>query len=331
MSTSACYSRSDVQTTWNKADHFSSQQFSSNMSLGSHKENGVTKVVMLVDRQSTMRSFSWSSKRSSTERHVEIKSQRSLKPEPPGCKQSTSTSSTHNSFSEDIVTLHPTSAVAKRIMYSKKIGRLCSPTAPSHGPQSCSKPLANQQADDHDERSTRRSTHSLSALKKRKSTNMSLSLDSQMSSISLDSGSSTTSSSTFYWSRSRTQSDSSKPAQEDSSSSRLTSARSSYKPDALRPDTRAHFQHRSVTTTWNQERLFRAVIAKINRKYYFLLHYINLRPPRHFMVGLFYALPWKDITFELLFQEVEKRWVESIYQRYRRTFITTCMLYGGTT
>jgi len=346
MSSSACYGQSNsTLRTLVKAEHFSSQRPPSNMSLGSHRDKGARKVGPRtpMDRQSTT-SLGYSRSGSYVEReqrHVhDVAKPPRTKSAALGYQLSSpvpSVPSAQNSFCEDMVSLHPTSAVARRFLYSRKIGTLHSSSAKEAPPSSSRPPLVRQKAvsNDYNEASTKRNGHSLSASTKMKSkdtlTYATFSLNSQMSSVSLNSESTTSSSGSFYWTKSPSKSVSPKPMQEDTSSLRQSSVQiSSRQPDALKRDTRAHFHHSSFTSTWNQERLFRAVIAEINRKYNFLLPFIDLRPPRHIMVGLFYTLPWKDITFELFFQEVEKRWVVPIYHRYRRAFVTTCMLYGGT-
>ena len=236
-------------------------------------------------------------------------------------------------FSADIVTLHPDSAVAKRIMYSKKIAKPRPSTANQLSRSKFGKKTPSAYSDPA---YAKRYAYSFPASEKeglKESTGKLLYFSpvSQTTPTSFTSDLSSASSSTtsFYWNNTISRSTPAKPSQE-GSFMKLESVPVPHKMDGLVPTTRAHFKHRCLIDTWNQERLFNAVIAEINLKYSALSHFIDLRPTRQFMVGLFYTLPWKDITFEKLYQEVEKRWVQPIYQRYRSAFVTTCMLYGGT-
>lgn len=237
------------------------------------------------------------------------------------------------SFSENIITLHPDSAVARRIMYSQTISKPCPFTAgqmlresqrllPSRKRvfSACPESTSTRRNINISSNSSSRSKHRDD---KRKSSSRFME---DASSLTLTPGLLSSSSSSLYWNDTR-----SSCSSQGDSDVRFKSAPILYPADTLSPTTRAHFAHQSLTTTWNQEHLFKAVIDELNMKYFSLMQFIDLQPPKQFMIGLFYTLPWKDITFDLFFREVEKCWVEPVYHRYRRAFVCTCMLYGGTT
>lgn len=248
---------------------------------------------------------------------IVLESDQSVKKMPPSTR-----------FSEDIISLHPESAIARRIIYSKTIRKPRPVTADENrrGCRSLSTTRKIYSADFEQGSVKRYALICSPMLNKKVSESQSAILDSDSSSASP----SITSLTSLYWIDSPLSSVSPTHSQ-GSYSSRSRPVSTHYGPDALYPATRAYFKHTSLTVTWNQERLFKAVYNEINRKYASLVQFIDLCPPRQFMVGLFYTLPWKTITFEMLLHEVEKRWVQPMYYRYRRAFVTTCMLYGGRT
>lgn len=99
--------------------------------------------------------------------------------------------------------------------------------------------------------------------------------------------------------------------------------------DTLSPTTRAHFTRVSQTGTWNKLRLMRAIYAEIDRIYpYAPSLTLNLRPTRHFMSEYFRTIPPSDMTFKTLFPVVEVKWTKPVLLQRRRLYIDSCMLSG---
>lgn len=264
-------------------------------------------------------------------------------------------------FSSDIVTLHPGSAIAKRITYSKSNAKLHpfrkklqpqstddanSPTAPRES-RSLTRNIASRV--DPNSAFAKRRAYSSGAdgrgtaqfqkkqdfkIKKKTSScpppsNKKPASSQGKESVARSRLSSNCSDSCYYSSPSRSTS-----PDKHTSTPHHSFAKRRVKEsvpigrwDALSPTMRAYFTDISQIKTWNRERLMRAIYTEIERKYSSNFP-VSLRPSRQFVSDLLDSTSPSEVIFETVFRKVDEGWIMPILQRYRRLYITTCMLSG---